>query len=966
MNRVSTIIFLLNTFSFLVQAQSFEQNQKKWVDSVFNTLSDDERLGQLFMVAAYSNKDTAHFRKLDSLITLYKIGGLIFFQGGPKRQAILTNRFQALAKTPLLIGIDGEWGLNMRLDSTMYFPRQMTLGAISDNTLIEQMGAFIAKDCKRMGIHVNFAPVADVNVNPDNPVIGVRSFGEKKEQVASKSRAYMKGLQKNRVMANAKHFPGHGDTDADSHHSLPVINHSKKRMDDIELYPFKQLIKDSLQSVMVAHIHIPAYDNRPKMATTLSPKVVNDLLKKQLGFKGLIFTDALNMKGVAKYYKPGEVDVLALMAGNDVLLFAEDVPTALIKIKTAIDSGLLNKGDLNERVKKILMAKYWVGLNAYKRLDTLKLLDSLNSPAAKAFRQKLYEKSVTLLHNEKKQIPYREIGTNTFASISIANSYPTSYTAMLDNYAPFHHFFINKKDSSKYDLVLDSAQAYSKVVVSLHDPNNRKKENYNIPPLALSLIRKLQAKTNVVVVYNGNVYGLSNFDFVDNLICTYEDNEVTRAIVPQVLFGAVGTEGKLPVTVSESFKYGTGIQTKPIQRLAYGYPETVSVNSANFYKLDSIIYEAIKDGSTPGAQLQIVKNNTVIYQKSFGYQTYDKSLPVNNNTIYDIASVTKTAATMQAIMFLHSWKNFNPDKFAKDYLIELQGTNKQNIILKDLMVHQAGLVSFIEHWRKTMKNGKPDPLFYSTSKKGIYTRQVAQSLYTAGFLEDSLWKWTVHSKMLDEKADTGCYSYKYSDLAFYFLKRIAEKQLNQPLDVFLQHNFFMPLGCKNMTFVPLNSFNINQIAPTEEDKTFRMSTIRGTVHDQGAAMAGGIAGHAGLFASANDLAILGQMNINGGTYAGVRYFKKSTIDEFTTPPYFNNRRALGWDRPFPPDEKSMASSTSYGHTGFTGTSWWMDPENQLVVVFLSNRTYPFADNKRLTTNSVRTKILNTVYQCMQK
>jgi len=419
--------------------------QQLWVDSVFDSMSEEERLGQLFMVAAYSNRDEKHSEELEKLIREYNIGGLIFFQGGPVRQAILTNRYQAKAKVPLLIAIDGEWGLKMRLDSTMAFPKQMTLGAVQDDAYIYAMGKEVARQCKRLGIHVNFAPVIDVNSNPANPVIGVRSFGEDKFKVAEKGIAYMKGMQDNGVIACAKHFPGHGDTETDSHLTLPVITHTKERLNDVELYPFRELIKDSVFSIMVAHMHVPAYDSTTNMATTLSKSVVTDLLKNELQFKGLIFTDALNMKGVSSFFKPGEVDVLALLAGNDVLLYAEDVPTAIRKIHKAIKENKITWAEVDERVKKILTAKFWAGLDSLKPIELHNLYEDLNSSEAKALRQDIYEKALTIVRNDDNLIPIRILDTTTFASITIGvPSQGSNFQHTLDLYAPFTHFTLHK------------------------------------------------------------------------------------------------------------------------------------------------------------------------------------------------------------------------------------------------------------------------------------------------------------------------------------------------------------------------------------------------------------------------------------------------------------------------------------------------------------------------------------------
>lgn len=946
-----------------LQGQSFEKKQSQWADSVFSTLNQDQKLGQLFMVAAYSNRNEAHYQKIDSLVSIYHVGGLIFFQGGPMREAVLTNRYQAKAKVPLMIGMDAEWGLGMRLmDSTISFPRQMTLGATRNPKLAYQMGTEIAAHCKRLGIHVNFAPAVDVNNNPDNPVIGVRSFGEEKEKVADFGIAYMKGLQQHGVMANAKHFPGHGDTDADSHYSLPVINHDKKRLNDLELYPFKKLMADSLMSVMVAHIHIPALDNTPNIATTLSPKVVTDLLKEKLKFKGLVFTDALNMKGVAKYYAPGEVEYRALLAGNDVLLFAEDVPTAVTKIKQAFAEGKLDSNEVYERVKKILKAKYWCGLDKYSPIDTANLYNDLNTSASKAARNDMYAQAITLLKNENNILPYKVLDINSFASVSVGLEKENAHTEMLDNYAPFTHFF-TKKDApdSAFNKLIDSLSRFTRVVVGVHNTNNRKKENFGVTAQTLEFIKKLQGKTQVTVVYFGNLYGLTSFTFAKHLVCAYEDNEGTQMVVPQLLFGAKGFVGKLPVTFNP-FENGDGLETKPLMRLAYGYPESVGIPEKKFYKLDSILNEALWDGSTPGMQVLVAKKGVVIYQKNLGFHSYDRQTLVNNKSVYDLASVTKTAATMQAIMFLHQWKRLDLDEKISFYLPETKASNKEKMVIRDMLVHQAGLPAYVDFWRKALQSGRLSEKYFSSSKTEVFSQRFSKNVFVSKYLADSVQRWAVQSALVSEKADTGCYSYKYSDLTFFFMKALAEKELNQPLPAFLNQNLYKPLGLRYLGYLPLQRIAEAQLVPTEEDKTFRNAKVQGFVHDQNASILGGVAGHAGLFGNTNDLAILGQMLLQGGTYGGVKYFEKATINEFTRQQYGNNRRALGWDRPFPPEEVSLASPRAFGHTGFTGTAWWIDPEHELVFVLLANRTYPFADNKRFTEKSVRTKALNAVYE----
>ena len=448
--RLSFIAVALVTIATLSSSSTsnFSPLQKQtpaydWVEKTFNSLTAEQKIGQLFMLATYSNKGESHAQEIEKMITQYGIGGLIFMQGGPYREAKYCNRYQAKSKVPLLISMDAEWGLGMRLDSVISYPRQMTLGAIQDNSYIEKMGEQIAKECKRLGIHVNFAPVVDVNVNPKNPVIGTRSFGEDKYNVAKKGIAYMKGLQGQHVLANAKHFPGHGDTDKDSHKALPVINHDINRLREIEFYPFEQLIKDSLASMMIAHLNIPALDSSKNSATTLSKNVVTDLLKKEMGFKGLIFTDALNMRGVADYNDPGEVDLKALLAGNDVLLFPQNIPLAVKKIQGAINDHKISQKEVDRRVKKILYAKYWAGLNEYKPIETKNLAKDLNSPDGYALRFKLYEKAITIAKNDDNLLPIRVLDTNTFASISIGEKKNNTFQKYLSKYTKFNHYFID-------------------------------------------------------------------------------------------------------------------------------------------------------------------------------------------------------------------------------------------------------------------------------------------------------------------------------------------------------------------------------------------------------------------------------------------------------------------------------------------------------------------------------------------
>ena len=441
----TAIVFLLSIFSFVSQTQAQDaplSAKDRWVDSVYNELSEDERIGQLFMVAAYSGGKNQNGSAITKLLQNNQIGGLIFMQGTPEAQAVQHNTYQKMSKVPLLIGMDAEWGLGMRLKGVKDLPRSMMIGATMDTNLAYRIGAAIAKQCKRMGVHVNFGPVVDVNNNPNNPIINARSYGQNKFWVSRMGVAYMNGLQNNGVMACAKHFPGHGDTETDSHKDLPTINKSLEQLQDLELYPFEQMIQAGVQSVMVAHLDVPAIDSTPNTPTTLSGDAINILLKSKMGFKGLVFTDALNMNGVTKYYSAGQVDVKAFLAGNDVLLFSQNVPLAIEKIKRAITTDKISKTEVEFRVKKILRAKYDAGLANWQEVDPRNATADLNS-STDEIRYQLSAASVTFVRDRNNLINriirgdgrIRYVGVNadssTLLSAQLKELYPNMATSWL-------------------------------------------------------------------------------------------------------------------------------------------------------------------------------------------------------------------------------------------------------------------------------------------------------------------------------------------------------------------------------------------------------------------------------------------------------------------------------------------------------------------------------------------------------
>lgn len=971
---ISLLIFYCFTFIQLSgrnspYIDSLKEEESKWVDSVFLSLSPEERIAQLFMVAAYSNRDTQHTNEITDLICEYNIGGLIFFKGGPVRQATLTNYYQSIAKTPLLIAMDAEWGLSMRLDSTIRFPKQMSLGVIQNDDLIYEMGTEIAKQCKRLGVHVNLAPVIDINTNPLNPVINNRSFGEDKYSVARKGIAYMKGLQDNGVIASAKHFPGHGDTDIDSHLALPIIKHTRLHIDSLELYPFKELINAGIASVMIAHLYIPSYDSTPNLASTLSKNVVTDLLKNKMGFKGLVFTDALNMKGVSAFNEPGTLDLKALLAGNDILLFSENVTKAIEEIQNAIKCELITQTDIDERVKKILKAKYWAGLYKPQYIETKNLIEDLNTPEAKLLSLKLYESSLTLLKNNDNLIPFKKLDTLRFASLVIGDSLDNVFQQNLSYYAPVDHYQIEKKASlGKIDTMLRKLSAYNMVIVGIHNTSINSLKNYGITEQEVALLNALEQRTKVALVLFGNAYTLSKLigaEDADVLLMAYEDMPTTHNLSAQLLFGGVDARGKLPVTASLDFKLNEGLTTSAI-RLKYTFPEEVGLHSKDLEKIDSLAIDAIIKKATPGCQILVAKDNRVIYHKSFGYHTYDSINQVKNSDIYDIASVTKIVGVGLGIMHLYDQECIELDKKVSKYLPELKSSDKNKILLREMLAHQAGLQSWIPFWMNTMDKDSLSHLIYRGIPSDSFSVKIAENLYIRNDYADSIWLQILNSPINPAS------KYIYSDLGPIISKKIVERISCQRLDSLLYKKFYSPLGLSTLTYLPRNRFDLSRIVPTEYDAKFRRQLIHGYVHDPAAAMLGGIAGNAGIFSNANDLAIIMQMLLQNGYYGDERYLKEETIKEFTRQqfPECNNRRGLIFDKAEVDTSKNgptaqSASCETFGHSGFTGTGVWVDPEYNLIYVFLSNRVYPNADNNMLVDMNVRTEIQQVIYNAIK-
>ncbi len=944
-----------------------------WVDSVFNSLSLKERIAQSMVIRTYSNRDRAFYDSISRIILKYNIGGLCFFQGDPQQQAQLTKYWQVLSKTPLLITIDAEWGLGMRLKNAWSFPKQMTLGAIADNELIYRMAYKIGKHCQSIGTQMNFAPVVDINSNPANPVINFRSFGENPHQVAVKGAAYIRGLQDAGVMACAKHFPAHGDTDSDPHSTLPLPNHSRQVIDSIDLVPFREAMAAHVSGLMAAHLFIPALDARKDMATSISDKAIDSLMKQVMGFEGLAVTDALDMKGVTAAHQIGEIEKMAYLAGNDILLLPLAIDAAIKKIIKAIDQSEISREEVDARCRKILTYKYITGLNTfnYDDINIDEIPAIVNDAESELITRHIYEQAVTVVKNQTDLLPLQRPDTLRIASVAIGSSAVSTFQKTLELFAPVTHFQAGDAPTvAEINSLRKQLEKFNLIIVSLESPRLLPSKNYSVTQSALQLIAEIKSlPSRTVLDIFGNAYLLKSFTEnrgLDAIVMSYENNDLVKEVSAQMLFGATGASGSLPVTVTKTFPAGTGFITQPLECLRYSIPEEVGIDHRALDTLDRLIEKAIREKAFPGAQMLLAKDGVVFYNKSFGNHTYDKKQPVQTDDLYDLASLTKILATTPGIMKLHDEGSFDIDQPLSVYLPYLQSSNKSGIITRDIMAHQARLQSWVPFYVKTIKDFQPDKMLYRSKPEKNFSTQVANKLFIMDAYRDSIYETIATSKLLKKK------EYKYSDLGFILLCDAIQRITTIPMDVWIQNEFYKPMGMTTLGYLPLQNFSLQRIIPTENDTIFRKQLVHGYVHDPGAAMLGGVSGHAGLFANANDVAKMMQMYLQEGFYGGHQYLKSETIEEFTRQqfPLDDNRRGLGFDKPLPIyDRKGPtckgASADSYGHSGFTGTYAWADPDNQLVYIFLSNRVCPDAGNNGLIKSNLRTVLHQLVYDIIK-
>lgn len=946
-------VFLVVLLFFSI-CSGFAQDRKiQWVDSVFQTLSPEDKIGQLFMIPLSSSASAHEIDEVTNKVKDHQVGGLLITSGSPVRHTRLINKLQQQAQVPLLVGMKAEWGLSQTLDSTVHFPKPLLLGAIRNDTLIYQMGKETARQMKLLGIHINFAPEMNTEFNQENQEETLLYYGNDISRTIAKSTALIRGLQENGIIVTTK-----------------LVNQKQKKTDSLSVNdptglttldssPYPLMINEGLGGIITSGLNFSVLDKKETVPASVSKLFNNDILKKKYGFDGLLFADVSDVQKNAGKNKNAGPEALAFMAEHDILISPQNINQAVKEILRSIKKDRLLSQQLDASVKKILATKFDAGLSEWRKLDTDNLVSSLNSPETKLFNHQLVEAAITVVRNNESLVPVISVDDQQFVSLSIGSDGKNEFNHYLSKYTALKKFSIQSLADTAG--LAKKIEPMSTIIVGVYPSAISAGKEISI------FIRTLAIDHKIILCHFGNVFDLKKFEGVASMIAGYTSDDLVQKITAQIIFGGMPGQGILPVVISPSLPLGKSVSTIKTDRFSYTLPEAAGVDSKTLEKIKTITREIISQGATPGCVVLVAKDGKVILEETDGWFTYDKQTSVTDTTIYDLASVTKVSATLQGTMFLYEKGLLDINKKASYYLPELKGTNKKDYTLKDILTHQAGLWPFLPFWTQTVKDGKPLPEYYSNTESADYPFPVSEGLFASKTMKDSLWQWIIRARIRDKPIRTP-YNYTYSDMGFYIMQHIVEKFTNQPIEDFLNQNLYEPLGASTLGFLPLKRFPPQQIAPTENDMLFRKSLLIGYVHDQGAAMHGGVAGHAGLFSNANDLAKLYQMLLQKGSYGGVRYFKPETIEFFTNKQFEKSRRGLGWDKPTLNDTNGStsrySSAKTFGHTGFTGTCIWVDPEFNLVYVFLSNRVNPVAENNKLINDNVRPRIHDVIYQAI--
>jgi len=969
---------------------------QRWVEEQMGRMSLEEKVGQLMVYKLTPVFNKSNRSLLNSLVKNYHIGGLLFSGGQINGQAAVINLGQELTDIPLMITCDGEWGLGMRMTDAVSYPRNRILGCIQNDSLIYAYGLETARQLREMGITVNFAPVADVDNNPRNPVINTRSFGEDPKNVARKVIAYMQGLQDGGVVAVAKHFPGHGDTDVDSHKALPTLTFTRERMDSIELYPFRQAINAGLDGIMVAHLDVPNLSERSGLPSSLSHNVSTDLLQDELGFEGLIFTDALEMKGVAS--AEGTTCLQALQAGADLLLVPMGIRNEFRAVMQALKKGTLSEELINAKCRKVLTYKYALGLNKRQHIQLSGLEQRINTPEAKEMLEKLHKAAITVMGNEPAVLPLDEVATR-IAVLSVGsdvNAISPLVEALKAYATPEVITLPANQTTAQHAALREKLEDYQRVIACVTQQNNQAYQAF---------FKDYDHKVPLITVFFNNGKVLEQFPEAarasDAVVLAHVGDAYVQHQVADMLYGEASATGRLSTSLGSLYAVNAGTDVTPAV-IPQAIPSDFQMDEIKLAQIDSIALEGIQEQAFPGCQIIVLKEGRPIYNKVFGTRTYDgkdvgstsgNPIPVRATDIYDLASLTKTSATLLAVMKLYDEQRINLSDPLSKYLPYLKGTNKQGLTLRSLLLHESGLPASISFYRTAIDSKSYTGQILSNKRDRRHTVQYDPKTWVNPnfkFIDgltspvktekhslqvsDSLWidttfRQDAYQQRITE-ANLLSRTYRYSDINFILLQQVVEAVTEMRLDDYVQQEFYGPMGLTHTMYLPLLRISKEQIVPTEYDGFLRKQLLQGTVHDESAAFQGGVSGNAGLFSNAWEVAQIYQMLLDGGVYKNKRYLNQSTVELFASNGSRTSHRGLGFDKPNVNNlDKSncgeKAPASVYGHTGFTGTCAWVDPDNKLVYVFLSNRVYPHRWPNKLSTLNIRTRIQDAIYEAME-
>ena len=966
--------------TLLTKGKADSQECKEWVETRLQGMSLKEKIGQLFIHTVAPQDTEPNRRNIRNAVKEYKVGGLLFSGGQLSTQVVLTNFAQEMAETPLLMTFDGEWGLAMRLKGTPSFPKNRVLGCIQDNELLYEYGLEVARQCREIGVHVNFAPVADVDNNPLNPVINTRSFGGDPKNVADKVIAYSRGLEEGGVLSVSKHFPGHGDTNVDSHKALPVLNFSRERMDSIELYPFRQAIQAGLGGIMVGHLEVPAFSKKP---ASISTEILS-LLQDELGFKGLAFTDALEMKGISN--NPN-LCAQTLIAGNDMLLAPRNLKRELDGVLNAVKNGQLTEEQITEKCRKVLTFKYALGLHQRQFVQLSGLEQRLNHPGVQQLMDRLEKAAVTVVSNDGGILPL-DVDQKKVAVLNIGT--PAKGKAFYNQLKKYMQVDCIQAHPDSITSISKRLGNYEKVIVAIH---TEKYAAYQ------SMLNTLSARLPLVYVYltpMKRIYNKgNNWKKAAAVVMGHSGSVAVQHFVADVLMGREKATGRLSVEVKDYRKPGEGVVVDLKTTKVYR-PEDYGMNADVLARIDEIALEGIKAKAYPGCQILILKDGAPVYDKCFGTFTYGDSRKVTSDDIYDIASLTKTTATLLAVMKLYDQGKFGLTDPISKYVPVLQGSPKGRITIEDLLYHQSGLPGSWPFYREAINDSSYTGAFFKARLDANHHQQVDRRLYVVdefkykdeyvsplrseeyplqvaeGVFVNPAFPKHILEMIASDEIPLRDRRYRYSCLNFVLLKEMVEQISGMPMDKYLDQEFYAPMGMQHTLYSPLSRFKPEQIVPTVQKDYLRgRKELRGYVHDEIAAFMGGVSGNAGLFSNAHDVGKVYQMLAEMGQYDGKRYLSLETCQLFMNRKSRLSRRGLGFDKPDAAPSKGPCADEAplevVGHTGFTGTCAWTDAKNGLVFVFLSNRIYPRPfDHKALMSLNIRPRIQQVMYQALMK